>query len=76
MFINKAIKRQILAMSKFKYGFQKYVGRMLLNDAVNIFVTSDSTPSEVLLVAIKAVVHKELQAPGSKSLKERGTFLM
>lgn len=44
MFINKAIKRQILAMSKFKYGFKKYVARMLLNDAVNIFVTSDSTP--------------------------------
>lgn len=47
MFINKAIKRQILAMSKFKYGFKKYVARMLLNDAVKLFVTSDSTPLNV-----------------------------
>lgn len=45
MFINKAIKRQILAMSKYKYGLKKYVPRMLLNNAVNIFVTSDSTPT-------------------------------
>lgn len=63
-------------MSKYKYGLKKYLARMLLNSAVNIFVTSDSTPTAKLLVAIKAVVHKKLQAPGSKSLKERGTFLM